>query len=201
MKPRPTYTNLGIGVGITNSVVFLARNTNEKNAALGITASVVYGLSKSFRLSFDYTRYGRIDISPTWYDIKANTFEANLQIMFKSKSDFYFYPMFGLSYNEFKGYFTGKNDYLNLNSIYPANANVTSRWLGFNSGVGLEYNFKPVIIFGGAKMRVGVSEGDSGLNIMDVCYTFGIRYNLIVPTLYKLFRGGSRYNLDLRKKV
>jgi hypothetical protein len=192
---------MSIGVGLTNSVVFLARNTNENNNAIGVTTSAVYALSKFFRLSADYTRYGKINIIPTWYNIRANTVETNLQIIFRSKNSLYFYPQFGLSYNTFSGYFTGKEDYLNLSAIYPQNQNVTSKWLGFNSGVGLEYKISSIMAFASAKMRVGFTKGHSDLNILDVCYTFGLRYNFQVPSISKIFHGGNRYNLDLRKKV
>ncbi|MES2678747.1 MAG: hypothetical protein V4635_02630 [Bacteroidota bacterium] len=197
IKTHPTTTNLGIGVGAANSVVFLARNTTERNNALGITTSLVYGSSKLLRVSLEYTHYGSINIAPTWYNVKANTIEANLHVMYRSKGNLYFFPLCGISYNVFKGYFTGKDDYLNLTSLYPRNQIVTTRWLGFNAGVGLEYAIKKFVMCGGFKMRVGVSEGKNGINILDVCYTAGVRYNLVVPSLYNLFRGTkNRYFID-----
>lgn len=197
VKTHPTVTKLGIGVGGANSVVFLARNTTERNNALGITTSLVYGSSKTVRLSLDYTHYGSINIAPTWYNVKANTIEANIHVMYRSAAGLYFYPLAGFSYNVFSGYFTGKDDYLNLANLYPSNHEVTTRWLGFNAGVGLEYAIKQFVVCGGFKMRVGVSEGNNGINILDVCYTVGVRYNLIVPSIYNLFKGTKkRYFID-----
>lgn len=197
VKTHPAKTNLGIGLGITNSVVFLARNTSENNDALGFQGSLVYEGSKLFRVTLEYTRYAKIDIVPTWYDVRANTIESNVHILFRSKGNLYFYPLFGLSYNSFKGRFTGLNDYMNLTSVYGgANKDVSTRWLGVNVGIGLEYQVKPFIIFGSFKMRGGFSKGEK-LNIMDVCYSLGVRYNLRVPSLYRLFKGpGNRYSLD-----
>ena len=46
-------------------------------------------------------------------------------------------------------------------------------------------------------MRVGKSDFQNPLNIMDGCFSFGLRYNLTVPSVYKIFRGTkSRYLLD-----
>jgi len=194
---RPTTSKLGIGVGMANSVVFLTRNTSEKNNALGLVTALTYGISKLYRVDVSYTYYNSIDIVPTWFRIKANTIEANLHVMFKSKGSLYFYPLFGLSYNVFRGYFTGKDDYLNLASIYQKNQNVTSRWLGVNTGIGMEYVVKPIVFFAGFKMRVGIPERGRGLDILDVCYTFGIRYNFVVPSIYSLFQGTrKRYFLE-----
>lgn len=195
VKVHPAKTNLGIGIGATNSVVFLARNTSENNDALGLHTSLVYEGSRLFRVTVEYTRYSKIDIAPTWYGVKANTIESNVHILYHSKGNLYFYPLVGLSYNSFKGRFTGLNDYMNLRAVYGT-GEVATHWFGLNTGVGLEYLVKPFVIYGTFKMRTGFSEVEK-LNILDVCYSIGVRYNLRVPTLYKLVKGpGQRYSLD-----
>ena len=200
VKTHPAKTNLGIGVGITNSAIFLQRNTLEDGNIKGLTGTLTYDASKKIRINIDYTRYQKIDIVPTWYDIHASTLEANMSILWYSKGGLCFYPMAGLSYNVFKGNFTGLDDFQNLAAKYPGQRYITTRWLGFNAGVGMEYIIKPFAIFGNAKMRVGFSDGNSQLNIMDVCFNAGIRYNLRAPSLYKLFkRPGDRYSLDSDK--
>ncbi|MCW3078436.1 MAG: hypothetical protein JWO32_3045 [Bacteroidetes bacterium] len=96
----------------------------------------------------------------------------------------------------FSGYFTGRNDFLNLSEKYPVNQNISTNWVGLNVGTGYEYYFKFLSFFVDYKMRVGFSDKHQ-LNIMDVCYTFGLRYNLKVPSIYKIFSGTrSRYLLD-----
>lgn len=195
VKTHSTKTNFSIGLGATNSAVFLQRNTLDNTKITGLSGFMTYDLSKQLRLAVDYTRYRKIDIIPTWYNIHASTIEANLQVLWHSKSNLYFYPMAGLSLNTFKGYFTGLNDFQNLAQIYAKNNNVTTRWLGFNTGVGVEYNAKPFVIFGSFKMRLGFAERTTQLNIVDVCFSAGVRYVLTVPSLYKLFRGThDRYN-------
>jgi hypothetical protein len=191
-------TNLGIGCGVSRSVLFLTRNVKENNDATGYNATIIYGGERLFRGSLEYTFYQPIDIKPTWLDIKAHTLELNMHVIARFKNvKAYFYPLFGISYNSFSGYFTGLNDFLNLKDDYGVNQVVNTRWLGLNVGTGYEIYIKNVSVFADYKMRVGNSERLKQLNIMDVCFTGGLRYNLKVPSIYKLFRGTrGRYILD-----
>src|SRR5687767_6413341 len=77
-KAKPESTRLSIGAGITESVLFLARNTREDNEAKGINLNLSYGITRLLRANVEVTRYFPIDIAPTWYDIKAYTVEANM---------------------------------------------------------------------------------------------------------------------------
>jgi hypothetical protein len=183
-------TNFQFGGGIMSSVVYLSRNVNDKNDARGWTVMGSYGGNKLFRVSAQYTQYFPINIAPTWYNVKANTIESNLEWMvyFKNKKSI-LYPLVGLSYNTFKGYFTGFNDYLNLKSVYKTNTTVSSRWLGLNVGTGFEHAFGPVVLFIDYKMRVGKMEERFSFTIMDVCYSGGVRLKLWIPTLKKLRLG------------
>lgn len=200
VKKHSKRTNLGIGLGVTRSVVYLARNVKPNNDATGLNASLVYGGSKLLRVSLEYTRYAKIDIAPTWYNINANTIELNAHILarFQNKKA-YFYPLFGVSYNTFSGTYTGINDFLNLSELYEKDERVITRWLGINVGTGFEYYFKPGSFFLDYKMRVGLTKGYNQINIQDVCISAGLRFNLRVPSFYSIFvyRGTrSRYLLD-----
>jgi len=183
-------TNLAIGYGRSRSVVYLNRNVKQDNDARGHHLSLVYGGNRLIRFSAEYTRYKLKNIAPTWYDITASTLDANLHFLARFQSNkALFYPIVGLSYNTFAGFFTGQNDFLNLRAIYPINQRVNSSWIGLNVGTGFEYFFRPGSFYIDYKMRLGFSEGTENLNIMDVCFTAGLRYNLRVPSLYGLFRG------------
>lgn len=199
VKPKTPIvtTDLSLGAGFTRSVLFLARNTKNNNDASGITFNATYGGHKPLRACLEYTRYLPIDIAPTWYNIKASSLELNGQALYRSKGNIGFYLLTGLSYNVFKGQFTGINDYLNLRSLYQPGQDVVTRWLGLNAGVGFEYAIRKVIVFGSYKMRVGRSEGYNDVNIQDVCYSVGLRYNFKVPTLARLLKGPrNRYFLN-----
>ena len=191
-------TRLGIGAGVAGSALYLERNVKENNTSKGYHFSLVYGLGHLFRTSMEYTHYQSIDIAPTWYNIKAGTFEWNLHIMARfSEGKAFFYPILGLSLNKFSGYFTGLNDFLNLKTIYQSNSEVSTLWLGVNVGAGYEYYFKKFSFFMDYKMRVGKSDSYKNINIMDVCLSMGLRLNLKVPTLYGLFRGPrNRYQFN-----
>lgn len=196
-KTYPKSTNFGIGGGLTRSVLYLNRNVKENNDATGYSLALIYGGARIARVSVEYTHYKAIDIEPTWYNIKASTFEANVHIIARfKKTKAFFYPLAGLSYNMFSGYFTGRNDFMNLTEKYKTNAVAYSNWLGLNIGTGYEQYFGPVSVFIDYKMRVGRSDFRQ-LNIMDVCFSFGARYNLKVPSVYRIFKGTkSRYFLD-----
>jgi hypothetical protein len=198
IKTYPKYTNFYVGGGVGRSVLFLERNVKENNDATGFYLTAQYGGSKLLRLSADYTQYRPADISPTWYNIKANTMELNLHVIARfNHSHAFFYPLAGLSYNRFKGYFTGRNDYLNLAARYPTNTIVATNWLGLNIGTGYEYFYKNVGFYAEYKMRVGANNGrERRLNIMDVCYSFGLKFKIRAPSIYTVFKGTrGRYHL------
>ena len=87
--------------------------------------------------------------------------------------------------DNFNGFFTGQYDYLNLKDYYGSNTTVKDNWLGVNLGTGIEHNFGIVGLFIDYRMRVGRAE--KAINIMDVCYTAGLKvrfpYGKLAKTL------------------
>jgi len=168
------YTNLSMKVGANNSVIFLARNTKDNNNVLGYCGGFTYDVNDFVRVSSLFTHFKPINIEPTWLNIKANTFELNLEVMAKFPNNkTLLYPFAGFSYNTFKGFFTGQLDYLNLKEYYKVNSEIKNNWLGLNLGTGIEHQFDLIGIFIDYRMRVG--KQDKVINIMDVCYTGGIK--------------------------
>ena len=168
------YTNLSMKAGASNSVIFLARNTKDNNNVLGYCAGLTYDVNNFVRVSSLYTHFKPINIEPTWLNIKANTFELNLEVMAKFPNNkTLLYPFAGLSYNTFEGFFTGQLDYLNLKEYYQVNSEIKNNWLGLNLGIGIEHQFDLLGVFIDYRMRVG--KQDKVINIMDVCYTGGIK--------------------------
>jgi hypothetical protein len=177
-------------------------NILEFNDANGLNINMVYGGHKLVRWSAEFHRFNSINIEPTWYNIKAKTYEVNAQFLarFKNNRDL-IYPITGLSVNEFNGYFTGRDDFQNLREKYQINSEVKSYWIGMNFGLGYEHAFGPLNAFIVYKMRVGAQDVNERVNIMDVCYTAGLRYDIRTYTpkyLYKyIFRGyRNRYMLN-----
>ena len=199
-KPGKKYANANysFGYGRARSVLYTNRNVKANNDARGHHFTFLYGSSSRYRFCAEYTHYTLKDIAPTWYNVKANVFEVNVHYMARiSGSKSYFFPIVGLSYNVFKGYFTGKNDFLNLEAVYGSNKSVVSRWTGLNVGTGFEIYRKPFSIYGDYKMRVGVSAGTEPVNVQDVCFTIGIRYTFRRPIIGKIFQGTrKRYFLN-----
>jgi len=189
-EKHPAATNLSVGVGVTRSVLFLSRNIKDDNDATGFNMNATYGLNRLMRIGAEYTFYRTIDIQPTWHTIKASTMEVNMHFIARlSRSKAVFYPLFGLSYNVFNGFFTGKNDFNHLSQMYRANSMVHTRWVGLNVGTGYEHFFRPLSIFVEYKMRAGVSDEQRQFNIIDVCFSAGIRFNVRVRSFYSLVKG------------
>jgi len=188
VKTHPKYTNLAISAGVIRSDLFLTRNINNNNDAIGFNGGLVYGGAKSLRFNLEYTYYRKMNIVPTWYDIKATSIELNANVLAQfKKTRTFFYPLFGLSYNSFQG-----------STKYQKNTIARTNWLGVNIGAGFEQRIKQFAIYGEYKMRIGNSGPQ--LNILDVCFNAGIRYNLRVPSVYKLFSGTkNRYLLESKE--
>lgn len=168
------YTRWSIKAGGNISVIFLARNVKEKNNEPGYCAGITYEVNDFIRVASLYTRFKPLNIEPTWLNINANTFETNVEILAKFPNNkTLLYPFVGISYNTFKGFFTGQSDYLNLREYYTVNSIVKNKWLGINLGTGVEHNFGILGVFIDYRMRVG--RQDNAINIMDVCYTGGLR--------------------------
>ena len=178
------YTRLSLKAGANISVIYLARNTKEKNNEPGYCGGITYEVNDFIRVSSLITSFRPINIEPTWLNVKANTYELNMEILakFPNKKTL-LYPFVGLSYNTFTGFFTGELDYLNLREYYPINSTVKNKWLGLNLGTGLEHNFGILGIFIDYRMRVG--KQDKVFNIMDVCYTGGLKVRFPYGNLAK----------------
>lgn len=201
VKTNSKKTNFGVGIGCTRSIVYLARNVNESNDAFGLNAILTYDNGKLLRLTLEYTTFSDLDIKPTWYGVKAKTIESNMYFIAKTNDKrVFFYPLFGISYNMFNAYFTGENDFLNLNALYEPNAFVNTKWWGLNAGVGIDYNLSFGSMYFNYKMRIGNTEGFNQKNIQDVCFTLGFKLNIKGATIYKVFRGTrSRYSLKTKE--
>lgn len=189
-RAQEPQTNIEIGGGMMGSVLYLSRNTKDKNDAYGYSFMFNYGGQKLLRYSFQYTKYKAINIEPTWYNINASTIESNIEVIAKFKDGASFlYPYAGLSYNMFSGFFTGKGDYLNLREKYEVNATAVTNWFGLNVGTGFQHDFGRVVVYFDYRMRVGQMKPYKQINIMDVCYGGGLRYKIPTPSIKKLYKG------------
>ncbi len=200
--PEKKESSFGIGAGFTRSVVYLPRNTQNNNDARGKSLILTYDKGNLIRYTLEYTNYRAINFAPTWYNVKAACIEANVHFIARFGDDrSYFFPIVGISYNQFSGHFTGKNDYFNLRSIYEPGTTIRSNWFGINAGTGYEYHFKNSAIYLTQKMRVGYTEGNDQYNIQDLCFTAGYRVFISGTKLNHFFRGTrSRYVLSKPKK-
>lgn len=188
------YGSWSFRVGGSISALYLAKNIKDHGNGPGYCGGIGYEVNNFLRISSLYTYYKPSNIAPTWQNIKANTFEINLEIVagFPNKKTL-LYPFVGLSYNTFKGFFTGQQDYLNLHNSYLINSTVSNKWLGLNLGSGLEHNFGIIGIYIDYRMRVG--KEDKTFNVIDICYTGGVKIRIPgnAPTQANIIYQNPRY--------
>lgn len=202
--PKQTqYTRWSAKAGANISVVYLARNIKDNNNAPGYCGGLNYEVNNFIRVSTLYSYFRPINIEPTWLNVRASTTEMNLEMVahFPNKKTL-LYPFLGLSYNTYDGFFTGQLDYLNLKEYYAVNTVVRNRWFGLNLGTGIEHNFGILGMFLDYRMRVGKQEDAAGVNIMDVCYTAGLKvrfpYGKGAKKFAQKFRTNDRFNIQTR---
>ena len=75
------FTRWSLKAGANLSVVYLARNTKDNNNEPGYCAGLTYEANNFVRVSALYTHFKSVNIAPTWENIKANTYEINLEIL------------------------------------------------------------------------------------------------------------------------
>jgi hypothetical protein len=168
------YLKLSVKAGANLSVVYLARNIKEDNNEPGYSGGLTYEVNNFVRVSGLYTQFKPLNIAPTWLNVKAKTIEANLEVLANfPNGKTLLYPFAGVSYNSFSGLFTGESDYLNLKEFYQSNTIVKNNYLGLNLGTGIEHTFGVIGLYLDYRMRVGKQDGN--INIMDVCYTGGVK--------------------------
>ncbi len=199
VAPAPDKLRLtpwSIKAGANLSVVYLARNVKDNSNTPGICGGLNYEVNDFIRISTLITHFSPLNIEPTWLNVRANSFEMNFETVARfPNGKTLLYPFAGLSYNTYDGYFTGQSDYLNLKEYYKVNSVIKNRWLGVNFGIGFEHNFGMIGVFLDYRMRVGKQE--KGINIMDVCYTGGIKVRLPHIKISKkpLFNTHNRYHV------
>jgi hypothetical protein len=190
LNKEPKYTRWSLKAGGNISVIYLARNVKEKNNEPGYCGGLTYEINNFVRVSTLYSRFQPINIEPTWLNVRANTYESNLEILARFPNQkTLLYPFIGVSYNTYTGFFTGQSDYLNLKEYYAVNSTIKNQWLGFNLGTGIEHHFGILGLFIDYRMRVGKQE--NAFNIMDVCYTGGLKIRFPYGKLAKRISSAS----------
>lgn len=176
-KKETYYKKWSVKVGGNLNAIFLSFDTKEQKNKPGICAGLSYKINNFVRVSSLYSHFNPINTEPTRVNVKANTYEMNLEIMtyFPNKKTLV-YPFAGISFNTSKSTFTGVNDNLNLKNSYTINSTIQNQWVGLNVGAGIEHNFGIIGLFVDYRMRFGKQE--KVFNILEVCYTAGIKLRI-----------------------
>lgn len=169
---------LGFAGGLSKSVVFLTRNINEFNDAYGLYLQLSFNRPKKLiRNEISFTNYSKIQIEPTWKDVKSWTFEHNVNFMARFvKTEAFLFPTVGWCLSRYEGFFTGISDVQGLRAKFQPYTIVRQYWFGLNFGVGAEKVFYPFSIGMYYKMRISNGDLVDKLSIVDVCYHFFAKY-------------------------
>lgn len=178
-KPLEKYKfEFGIGAGVSKSVVFLTRNIKEFNDAYGIYLQFSFNsINKLLRNEISFSNYNKIQIEPTWKNVKSWIFEHNINFMARFiKTDAMLFPTLGWCVSHYEGFFTGISDVQGLRARFNPNTLVSQYWFGLTFGVGAEKVFYPFSVGMYYKMRISNGDLIDKLSIVDVCYHFFIKY-------------------------
>ena len=77
---RP-FTRWSLKTGGNISVIYLARNVKDNNNEPGFCGGLNYEVNNFVRVSTLFTRFRPINIEPTWLNVKANSYEMNVEVV------------------------------------------------------------------------------------------------------------------------
>jgi len=129
---EPGDITFGAGISNGSSVGHL------ENSEFGITLQIFYGITEEIRGGFDYTYYFIGE-----RDLNASEFNFNGHYFFRNRDNIIVYALGGINISSVEG------------DEERWGANVDSRRIGLNAGVGLELDFGSFSIFGEPKVTLG----------------------------------------------
>lgn len=162
--------------GTTFSVLDIEREGSDKpRNCFNVRACLL--LNNKFRVLAE-TAWHRYDLSPTWTNIQWNNFEIDFHyIGHFEESSTGIYLLTGIGVQNWSGLFTGVNDYNRVGETVEPNTRHGYTWGTLNAGCGVEKDFDKIGIFGEFKLRGRKKNFFTPVNIIDVVYTVGVRYN------------------------
>ncbi|MBK9284246.1 MAG: hypothetical protein IPM51_07970 [Sphingobacteriaceae bacterium] len=192
-------TNLSIAASFVRSEIFLEQKIKEDSKPPGVSLRLAYSGKKITRLEIEYVHFFPRIIEPKWYAMNLNSLEANCHFTTRfNNTNAMFYPLIGISYYSFSGYFSGKNDSKNVARLYMPGTTILLNMLALNIGTGYEHRIKKIGLFAEYKLRfAGDNWGIKNFGIKDVCIAGGIKYYMHVKSLGTIFKGTrNRYFLN-----
>lgn len=198
---NPPLFSLGFGGNLSSVNVY--RNYKENPYNLGWNARLTYNFKDNIRFMAEYNHTPKFNLSPTWTDIKSQSFviSANAVAYIKDQ-DVMVYTISGLCVQTWKGFYTGIQDFSTAKLFYKDNSYISNRNLCLDMGIGFERPFPGFDLYGDFRYRF--ANIDTRFGIIDATYNLGIKFPIITKGAEtnlkkkrhskKLFKGSDKYH-------
>jgi len=198
-KQNDPIFSFGFGANLSSVNVF--RNYKENPYNLGWNTRITYDFKDNIRFIAEYNRTKKFDLSPTWSDIRSQSFVVSANAVgYIKDQDVMIYTISGLCIQMWKGFYTGIQDFSTAKFHYEENTFVRNKNLGLDLGIGFEKPFPGFNLYGDFRYRF--ANIDDRFGITDANYNLGIKFpintkgtdtNKKKKRTRKLFKGKDKY--------
>ena len=131
------------------------------------------------RFVLDYSHVEQVNILPTWLNVQNSFIDLDMHLLMhpiRSTATVYF--ILGFSSQQWKGFYTGQEDFNNGVLKIPPYTSYKSLYFGGSIGFGFEFHLvRQLDLYGDVRYRM--TKTDVGFGLSDVCYGLGIKYTLL----------------------
>ena len=166
-----------IGAGASLSTINMNREP-EGHARRGMNFKAGIKFSPVFRITSEYTNQFAYSIEPAWKLIHSQSYELSANLLANLvDANASFYTITGLSFQHWRGHFTGVDHYFQLVDLGRTPKDFSTNWGSVIVGCGFEKIIDRFSFFAEFKYRISKKQENVPLNIIDACYTTGLKYS------------------------
>lgn len=182
-----------IGAGGFYSSLNYFKNAGQSTFFPGYSARVLFQPNNYIRFCADLSQVTNVNIEPTWLNVSNRFIDVDMHFLmrfFDRISSAYF--ILGFSTQQWKGFYTGIDDYNAPVLKIQKNTEYSKTYYGGNIGMGVEFKILPRLdIY--SELRWRLTQTDVGFGLSDVCWGAGIKFTVLKlnPFYRKL---GDRYH-------
>lgn len=153
-------------------------------------------------LVLEYNSLFAFDLNETWVGVKARDYDANVffgRVTPNAPSSFHAFT--GLSVKTWEGTYTGVGENRITSFFVPVDGSASLVRFCANFGIALEKRINDLSLFGDFRFRISPVKENVRVEIMDIMYSAGLKYNLLFRKDDKHRKArfrmpGNKYNLD-----
>lgn len=191
--PKKNGTVFYIGAGGLYSSVNVFRNQKDYTYHPGVTTRLYCETPYRLNGDMEYSFMPFFDLPPTWYNLRCSSFDINLHFQAVIVGEHsQFYTVTGISVQQWKGLYTGQNDFSLLRNKLPPNTIYKAKYFGANIGCGGEWDLGDVYLFLEFKYRL--SNTDAGFGLSDAIYSAGLKVRTLEINRRLFRKPGQKYH-------